>query len=142
MTKFKPPRGERKADKKKSGLPSRDELLAFIASNPGNAAKRDLARHFNIKGNDKIELKRMLRRLEGRTVMELPDNPAPASEVTRSCNRLCRTLLPGSAASTTNGGCVASAGSFSPVATARQLQRMSKGRRAARGHRDAFRRHR
>jgi len=64
MNKPKGPRGERKADKKKSGLPSRDELLAFIAANPGNAAKRDLARHFGIKGNDKIELKRLLRDLQ------------------------------------------------------------------------------
>jgi len=60
MNKPKAPRIERKAEKKKSGLPSRDELLAFVASNPGAASKRDLARHFGIKGNDKIELKRML----------------------------------------------------------------------------------
>ena len=65
MNKPKAPRIERKAEKKKSGLPSRDELLAFVASNPGAASKRDLARHFGIKGNDKIELKRMLRDLEG-----------------------------------------------------------------------------
>lgn len=64
MTKTKGPRPERKADKKKSGLPSRDELLAFVANNPGTASKRDLARHFGIKGTDKIELKRMLRDLE------------------------------------------------------------------------------
>ena len=64
MNKTKAPRPERKAEKKRSGLPSRDELLAFVASNPGTAAKRDLARHFGVKGNDKIELKRMLRELE------------------------------------------------------------------------------
>src|SRR5882672_573146 len=64
MTKSKTPRPERKAEKKKSGLPSRDELLAFMASHPGAASKRDLAGHFNIKGNDKIELKRLLRDLQ------------------------------------------------------------------------------
>src|SRR5258708_38981965 len=64
MDKPKAPRPEGKAEKKKSGLPSRDELLAFIAANPGAASKRDLARHFGVKGNDKIELKRLLRDLQ------------------------------------------------------------------------------
>jgi ribonuclease R len=45
-------------------LPSRDQLLEFIATNPDAASKRDLARHFGIKGNDKIELKRMLRDMQ------------------------------------------------------------------------------
>jgi ribonuclease R len=63
MNKPKAPRPERKPDKK-SALPSRDELLAFVASHPGAASKRDLARHFGIKGNDKIELKRLLRELQ------------------------------------------------------------------------------
>jgi len=49
---------------KRAGLPTRDELLAFIASHPGAASKRDLARHFGIKGNDKIELKRLLHELQ------------------------------------------------------------------------------
>ncbi len=46
-------------------LPSKAELLSWIAANPGHAAKRDIARAFGIKGADRIELKRILRELEG-----------------------------------------------------------------------------
>ncbi|MFN0263839.1 ribonuclease R [Tepidamorphus sp. 3E244] len=46
--------------KKKSNLPSRDEILAFVTQNPDKATKRDIARQFAIKGSDRIPLKRML----------------------------------------------------------------------------------
>ncbi len=46
-------------------LPSKTELLNWIAANPGHAAKRDIAKAFGIKGTDRIELKRLLRELEG-----------------------------------------------------------------------------
>ena len=46
-------------------LPSKAELLTWIAANPGHAAKRDIAKAFGIKGADRIELKRLLRELEG-----------------------------------------------------------------------------
>ncbi len=44
-------------------IPSKDELLAWIAENPGAAAKRDIARAFGIKGADRIELKRLLKQM-------------------------------------------------------------------------------
>jgi ribonuclease R len=44
-------------------LPSREALLAFIAENPGKSGKREIARAFGIKGNDKIALKRILKDL-------------------------------------------------------------------------------
>ncbi|MBT7641661.1 MAG: ribonuclease R [Rhodobiaceae bacterium] len=44
-------------------LPSRDEVLKFIAEQDGKVAKRDIAKAFNIKGDDRIPLKRMLREL-------------------------------------------------------------------------------
>lgn len=47
-----------------SRLPSKDDLLAFIASNPGEAGKREIARFFHLKGGDKIGLKRLLKELE------------------------------------------------------------------------------
>jgi ribonuclease R len=46
-------------------LPTKAELLNWIAANPGHAAKRDIAKAFGIKGADRIELKRLLRELEG-----------------------------------------------------------------------------
>ncbi|MCB1462474.1 MAG: ribonuclease R [Nitratireductor sp.] len=48
---------------KRSSLPGREEVLAFIAENPGQAGKREIARAFGIKGNDKIALKALLKDL-------------------------------------------------------------------------------
>jgi ribonuclease R len=45
-------------------MPSRDELLRYVADSPGELSKRDLARAFQIKGQDRTELKRLLRELE------------------------------------------------------------------------------
>ena len=44
-------------------LPTREELLAFVAENPGKAGKREIARAFGITGSDRIPLKQMLREL-------------------------------------------------------------------------------
>ena len=49
-------------------LPSLDQLRAWIAENPG-ASKRDIAKAFGIKGGAKIDLKAMLRELEGEGVL-------------------------------------------------------------------------
>lgn len=46
-------------------LPTEDELRDFINRSPTPPSKRDIAKAFNIKGNDKIELKRLLRALSG-----------------------------------------------------------------------------
>nr|WP_321444268.1 ribonuclease R [uncultured Cohaesibacter sp.] len=45
------------------GLPSKEEILAFIAENPGQAGKREIARAFNISGGARIGLKRILKEL-------------------------------------------------------------------------------
>lgn len=56
-------RKEREPRKKPdAGTLSREELLAFLEQNP-EATKRDIARHFDIRGNDKIALKRTLAEL-------------------------------------------------------------------------------
>ena len=47
-----------------SRLPTRDELLRWIAENPGETSKRDIAKAFGIKGAARIDLKRMLKELE------------------------------------------------------------------------------
>ncbi|MEP3277077.1 MAG: ribonuclease R [Stappiaceae bacterium] len=46
-----------------SSIPSREDVLAFIAENPGMAGKREIARAFGIKGSDRIGLKRILAEL-------------------------------------------------------------------------------
>ncbi len=61
--------------KKDAALPSRDEILAFIAREraAGNATKigkREIAREFGIRGSDKIELKRVLRDLQDEGAVE------------------------------------------------------------------------
>jgi ribonuclease R len=47
------------------GLPSRDELLRFIDESPGPVGKREIARAFGLKGDARIELKRLLKDLKG-----------------------------------------------------------------------------
>ncbi|MEP0520369.1 MAG: ribonuclease R [Hyphomicrobiales bacterium] len=44
-------------------LPSKDDVLRFIADNPGNAGKREIAKAFGVKGADRIGLKRLLREM-------------------------------------------------------------------------------
>lgn len=44
-------------------FPSREEVLSFIRENPDKAAKRDIARAFGVKGQDRIALKQLLKSL-------------------------------------------------------------------------------
>lgn len=46
-----------------SNDPSRDDILAFIKSTDGKLGKREIAKHFNIKGSERIGLKKTLRDL-------------------------------------------------------------------------------
>jgi ribonuclease R len=46
--------------KRSAGLPSRKQILDFIASSDQPAGKREIARAFHISGQDKIDLKRLL----------------------------------------------------------------------------------
>lgn len=45
-------------------LPSKDQIRQWIAENPGSAAKRDIAKAFGIKGDLRIDLKRLLKEME------------------------------------------------------------------------------
>ncbi len=45
-------------------IPSKSEILQWLADNPGQTAKRDIARAFGIKGAARIDLKRLLREME------------------------------------------------------------------------------
>ncbi len=55
------PRSSRKTGP--AELPSRDEILNFIRSSPAKTGKREIARAFNLKGEQRIALKNMLRDL-------------------------------------------------------------------------------
>lgn len=51
-------------------IPSKDEILAWIAENPTATGKRDIAKAFGIKGADRIDLKRLLKELEAEGHLE------------------------------------------------------------------------
>ncbi|MDQ0468695.1 ribonuclease R [Labrys wisconsinensis] len=53
-----------------SHLPSRDEILAFVARSQGRAGKREIAREFGLGGEDKIALKHLLAEFEGEGLLE------------------------------------------------------------------------
>ena len=48
------------APRKPTGLPSRKQIIDFISSSDQPAGKREIARAFGLKGNDKIALKKLL----------------------------------------------------------------------------------
>ena len=47
--------------RKPQGLPTRDQILEFIAASDAPAGKREIAKAFGLKGQDKIALKHLLR---------------------------------------------------------------------------------
>ena len=51
-------------------LPTREELLAFIAAHPGQAGKREIARHFGITGAARIPLKALIKDLAAEGAVE------------------------------------------------------------------------
>lgn len=51
-------------------LPTREQILAFIADNPGETGKREISRAFGITGADRIPLKRMLKELADEGLIE------------------------------------------------------------------------
>ena len=64
MAEGKPRRGATKkpsGKKKPGGLPTREQILAFLSENPGKTSKREIGRAFGVKGDDRIPLKQMLK---------------------------------------------------------------------------------
>ncbi|MFK7901786.1 MAG: RNB domain-containing ribonuclease, partial [Nitratireductor sp.] len=45
------------------GVPTREEILKFIESNPSQIGKREIGRAFNVKGSAKIDLKAVLKEM-------------------------------------------------------------------------------
>ena len=50
-----------KRSKAAGKLPSKQEILDFLATATGEAGKREIARAFGVKGSDRIALKELLR---------------------------------------------------------------------------------
>jgi ribonuclease R len=59
-----------KTPQTKPGLPTKNDLLAFIGTHKGKAGVREIARAFGLKNNDRAALKRMLRELADAGVVE------------------------------------------------------------------------
>ena len=51
-------------------LPTKDEILDWLRDNPRNNAKREIARAFGIKGQARVELKRLLREMQDEGLIE------------------------------------------------------------------------
>ncbi len=51
-------------------IPTKKEILAWVADNPAKASKRDISKAFGIKGQDRVELKRLLKELEAEGHLE------------------------------------------------------------------------
>jgi ribonuclease R len=47
-----------------SDIPTKAQILDWIAANPGATSKRDIAKAFHVKGAARIDLKRLLKELE------------------------------------------------------------------------------
>ena len=72
-TKTKMPTDKKPHQKNKptrQSLPTREQLLAFIAEHPGQAGKREIARHFGITGAARIPLKALIKDLAAEGVVE------------------------------------------------------------------------
>ena len=51
-------------------LPSRDDILKFVAEQTGKVGKREIARAFRLNGSDRIALKRLLREMAAEGLLE------------------------------------------------------------------------
>ena len=51
-------------------IPSKEQIMEWVADNPDANSKRDIAKAFGIKGAERIELKRLLKELEAEGQLE------------------------------------------------------------------------
>ena len=57
--------------RKPSEFPSRDAILSFIEASDQPVGKREIAKHFAIRGNDKIALKALLKDMTDEGLVDL-----------------------------------------------------------------------
>ena len=55
---------------KPAPFPTRDEVLRFVRESPGKTGMREIARAFNVRGNDRAALKDLVRALEAEGVID------------------------------------------------------------------------
>ncbi len=65
-----PRAGDTRRGTKDQYRPSRDEILRYIAENPDRSGKREIAKAFALRGDDRVWLKDMLRDLEDEGLLE------------------------------------------------------------------------
>ncbi|MGH6832756.1 MAG: hypothetical protein ACRECM_07020, partial [Methyloceanibacter sp.] len=56
------PKGARR-NKTVGKLPSKQDIIDFLATATGEAGKREIARAFAVKGADRVDLKRLLKEM-------------------------------------------------------------------------------
>ncbi len=72
MAKQLPPKKKkaRAAKRAAAKVPTREQILKYLADNPQRTSKRDISKAFNVKGQDKIHLKALLRDLVDEGLIE------------------------------------------------------------------------
>src|SRR5262249_26392357 len=60
----KQPKSVGRRQAREAGLPSREEILRFVQESAAPVGKREIARAFNVKGDDRIALRRLIRDIE------------------------------------------------------------------------------
>ena len=63
------------ARKQQSGFPTREQVLDFIQTSDEPAGKREIARAFGLKGQDKIALKALLRDMADEGLIDSAPGP-------------------------------------------------------------------
>ena len=75
-------------------LPTKDQIRQWIAENPALSAKRDIAKAFGIKGDAKIDLKRMLKEMEEEGLIHKQVFPETPPRVEYSLTTKGKGLIP------------------------------------------------
>ena len=51
-------------------VPTREDILAFLANAPDRAGKNEIARHFHLNASERVTLKRMLKDMQAEGLLE------------------------------------------------------------------------
>ena len=73
--------------KSKQPLPTMDDIVAYLNNNSGKVGKREIARAFNVRGDDRVKLKEMLKELKSSGKIEKSDGKKmiPADGLPEQC---------------------------------------------------------
>ena len=63
-------KSQKKNKNSATNIPTRDQILNYIAHNPTRTSKRDIAKEFKIKGDGRIDLKQLLRELQDQGLLQ------------------------------------------------------------------------